>query len=346
MTELIPAERAAFDGQAELSADLRSWLPRRSSRAADWPLPRLMAAKGGTSITVVVPARDEESTVGSIVRVIRQRLMREVPLVDELVVVDSCSTDGTAGVAAAAGARVVRQDKVLGHLPVMSGKGEALWKGLAATSGDLVVFVDADVYGFTADFITGLVGPLLMDPAVAYVKGFYHRPLVDGGHTVTDGGGRVTELVARPLLNLHWPQLAGFVQPLAGEYAGRREALEAVPFVTGYGVEVGLLVDLLELVGLDALAQVDLGQRQHKHQDNEGLGRMSAQIMLAALSRLDRQRQVIIANEPSPRLAQFRRGDPRVTGVEREIVVTDIAVPERPPLASLRTERLSEARPA
>jgi glucosyl-3-phosphoglycerate synthase len=346
MPELSAGELVHQTGRTGLCPSVAGWLSRRSSRAADWPLSRLIAAKAGTTISVVVPARDEESTVGSIVRVIRQRLMREVPLIDELVVVDSCSTDGTARVAAAAGARVVRQDEVLGHLPTMSGKGEALWKGLAATSGDLVVFVDADVHGFTGEFITGLLGPLLLDPTVAYVKGFYHRPLVDGGRTVLDGGGRVTELVARPLLNLHWPELAGFVQPLAGEYAGRREALEAVPFVTGYGVEVGLLVDLHELVGLDALAQVDLGVRQHRHQDNEGLGRMAAQIMLAVLSRLDRQRQVIVTRELSPRLAQFRRGDPGAAGVERVLVVSDVAVPERPPLASIQSGGLDEARPA
>jgi glucosyl-3-phosphoglycerate synthase len=364
MDERTPAEftRSAASDDGDhwgLRPQVHSWLRRRSSRAADWPLARLMAAKSGTSISVVVPARDEESTVGSIVRVIRRRLMREVPLVDELVVVDSCSTDGTARVAAAAGARVVCQNEPLGHLPAMAeqggGKGAALWKGLAATSGDLVAFVDADVYGFTPEFVTGLLGPLLLDPTVSYVKGFYHRPLVDGDRTVADGGGRVTELVARPLLNLHWPELAGFVQPLAGEYAGRREALEAVPFVTGYGVEVGLLIDLLELVGLDALAQVDLGRRQHKHQDNEGLGRMAAQIMLAVLSRLDRQRQVIITSAPSPRLAQFRRGDACVSGVsgisgvEREVVVADVAVPERPPLARVRAGQdgqLSRVRPA
>ena len=341
----LPGAATSVVGPAGLRPRVSGWLDRRSSRAADWPLERLMAAKAGTTISVVVPAKNEESTVGSIINVIQQRLMRESPLVDELVVVDSCSTDGTARVAAAAGARVVCQDEVLGHLPRLSGKGEALWKGMAATSGDLVVFVDADVHGFTPEFVTGLVGPLLLDPTVAYVKGFYHRPLIEDGHTFTDGGGRVTELVARPLLNLHWPELAGFVQPLAGEYAGRREALEAVPFVTGYGVEVGLLIDLLELVGLDALAQVDLGVRQHRHQDNEGLGRMAAQIMLAALSRLDRQRRVIIANEPAPRLAQFRRGSGG-TGLERVVVVTDVDVPERPPLATVLADERSEARPA
>ena len=318
----------------DILPQVRNWLSRRSSRAADWPVDMLMAAKGHTSISVVIPARNEEATVGAIVRAISHHLVEQVPLVDELVVVDSCSTDRTAEVAAAAGARVVCQDEVLGQLPRMNGKGEALWKGLAASRGDLVVYVDADLQGFTPGFVTGLIGPLLADPTVAYVKGFYHRPLVAGGTTVLDGGGRVTELVARPLLNLYWPALAGFVQPLAGEYAGRREMLEGVPFVSGYGVEIGMLIDLFQLVGLDALAQVDLGERCHTHQDNHALGRMSAQILLTVFSRLDRYGQVIMTSSPSPRLAQFRRGD-STHGVDREVVVTDVSVPERPALAQL-----------
>lgn len=335
------------DGHMGLLPQVGQWLSRRSSRASDWPVSRLVAAKAGTSISVVIPARDEESTVGSIVRIIRRHLMREAPLVDELVVVDSCSTDATAEVAQAAGARVVSQGEALDHLPpgceVGGGKGAALWEGLAATSGDLVAFVDADVSSFTPEFITGLLGPLLTDSTVVYVKGFYHRPLVGKERTVPDGGGRVTELVARPLLNLYWPELAGFVQPLAGEYAGRRQALEAVPFVTGYGVEVGLLVDLLELVGLDALAQVDLGYRQHRHQNNEGLGRMAAQI-ITTLGRRDRKRQAAMTGEPHPWLAQFRRSEPGAVGVEREVVVSHIAVPERPPLAQVL--EFTRARPA
>ncbi|MDQ4129824.1 MAG: glucosyl-3-phosphoglycerate synthase, partial [Actinomycetota bacterium] len=234
---------------------------------------------------------------------------------------------------------VVAQQDVLGHLPHFDGKGEALWKGLASSTGDIVVFIDADLRGFTARFVTGLLGPLLTDPAIAYVKAFYHRPLADPSTTVADGGGRVTELVARPLLNLHWPALAGFVQPLAGECAGRREILERVPFVTGYGVEFGMLVDLLDLVGLDALAQVDLGQRHHRHQSTEALGRMAAQIMLTAFSRLERQGSILVAEPPATPLVQFRRGNSG-DGVEREVLVRDIAVPERPPLASLlRHER-------
>lgn len=316
-------------------AEVREWLVRSSSRAGEWPLEKLMAMKGNTRVSVVIPARDEEATIGAIVAIIRHCLVERVHLVDEIIVVDSRSRDRTATVAAAAGATVVAQEEVLQHLPPLQGKGEALWKGLAASTGDIVTFIDGDLRGFTTDFVTGLLGPLLADPAVAYVKGFYHRPLVEGASTIADGGGRVTELVARPLLNLYWPALAGFVQPLAGECAGRRDLLERIPFVSGYGVEFGLLVDLLELVGLGALAQVDLGQRCHKHQGTEALGQMAGQIMLTAFSRLERQGKVVAPTAPATLLRQFRRGNSG-DGLEREVVVTDLAVSERPPLASLR----------
>ncbi|SMD24969.1 glucosyl-3-phosphoglycerate synthase [Kibdelosporangium aridum] len=315
----------------QMSAEVHDWLAGRSSSADDWPVEALVAAKGDASVSVVLPAHNEAATVGVIVEMIRETLMRRHSLVDELVVVDSCSTDATAEVARAAGARVVHQHEVLTHLPTLMGKGEALWKGMSATSGDVVAFIDADLIGCPPTFITGLLGPLLMNPKIAYVKGFYRRALVHEGRTEPDGGGRVTELVARPLLNLYWPQLAGFVQPLAGEYAGRREVLEAVPFVAHYGIEIGLLIDLLELVGLDALAQVDLGYRQHRHQSNEALARMSAQIMLTAFTRLARQG---IGEVPdSPLLMQFRQS---AHGALRDVVTTEIGVPERPPLAKVR----------
>src|SRR5690242_7036592 len=239
----------------------------------------------------------------------------------------------TAELAAAAGARVVAQDAVFPALEGLQGKGEALWKGVAATTGDLVVFVDGDLYDFTTDYVTGLLGPLLTDPAVAYVKGFYHRPLNGAAGSEPEGGGRVTELVARPLLNMFWPELAGFVQPLAGEYAGRREVLESIPFVANYGVEVGHLIDLLELRGLDALAQVDLGHRAHRHQSTQALGRMSGQIMQTLFDRLERHGRLVTSAPPATLLAQFRRGTS--PGVEREIVLTDLTSPQRPPLNSL-----------
>jgi glucosyl-3-phosphoglycerate synthase len=179
--------------------------------------------------------------------------------------------------------------------------------------------------------------PILTDPAVAFIKGFCHRPFDHQAHTVPDGGGWVTELVARPLLNMYWPELAGFMQPLAGEYAGRRAVLEQVPFVTGYGVELGLLVDLLDLVGLDAMAQVDLGCRRHTHQNNEALGGMAGQIMLTAFERLQRQGRIVMSEQPATVLAQFRRGDSGY-GVHRGLVVSDVAVPERPPLAGWRVD--------
>jgi glucosyl-3-phosphoglycerate synthase len=293
----------------------------------------LLAAKGNTTVSVVLPARNEADTVGSIVAMVRESLIERYPLVDELVVVDSGSTDSTAGVAAAAGARVVRQDEVLAHLPQLSGKGDALWKGLAATSGDVVAFIDADLVGCPPEFVTGLLGPLLADPNLVYVKGFYRRPLVRPGYTEANGGGRVTELVARPLLNLYWPALAGFIQPLAGEYAGRRAALEAVPFAACYGVEVGLLIDLLELVGLDGLAQVDLGHRRHRHQSNDALARMSTQIMLTLFARLGRCGGCALP-QTAATLTQFRDSGSGDTPT-REVLVTEMDVSERPPLATL-----------
>lgn len=311
----------------QVSPEIGTWLTRRSSRAGDWTTADLVAAKRGTTVSVVIPARDEEATVGAIVTAIREEL--HGVLVDEILVVDSHSTDATAEVAAAAGADVVAQDAVFPALGGLAGKGEALWKGVAATSGDLVVFVDGDLHDFTTDYVTGLLGPLLTDPSVAYVKGFYHRPL----GTEADGGGRVTELVARPLLNMFWPELAGFVQPLAGEYAGRREVLESIPFVANYGVEIGHLIDLLELRGLDALAQVDLGHRVHRHQSTQALGRMSGQIMQTLFDRLERYGRLVTATPPATLLAQFRRGTSE--GIDRELVLTDLTSPERPPLSRL-----------
>ncbi|MEU5975896.1 glucosyl-3-phosphoglycerate synthase [Streptomyces sp. NPDC047315] len=300
--------------------EVERWLATRSWSAADRPLGALLAAKRGTTVSVVLPALDEEATVGEIVAVIRRELMERVPLVDELVVVDSGSTDRTGEVAAAAGARVVHRDEILPRIPALPGKGEVLWRSLMVTRGDVVCFVDADLRDFSADFVSGIVGPLLTDPQVQFVKAMYDRPL---GETAGQGG-RVTELVARPLLNLHWPQLAGFVQPLGGEYAARRSLLERLPFPVGYGVELGLLVDALHTVGLDALAQVDVGTRKHRHQDGQALGRMAAAIYRTAQLRLSRGHLV------RPALTQFERGEdgfvPRTHPVDTE---------ERPPMREI-----------
>jgi glucosyl-3-phosphoglycerate synthase len=315
--------------------EVERWLAVRSSQASDWPLERLLAAKltTGTRISVVLPALDEEETVGAIVAAVREDLMEAAPLVDELLVVDSGSADRTAENAAAAGAKVLHRDEILPAIPSVRGKGEVLWRSLAATTGDLVCFVDADLKEFSSTVVTGVLGPLLGDPGVHLVKAMYDRPLVAGSAVLPAGGGRVTELVARPLLNMFWPELAGFVQPLAGEYAGRRDVLESIPFVANYGVEVGHLIDLLELRGLDALAQVDLGHRTHRHQSTQALGRMSGQIMQTLFDRLERHGRLVTAAPPATLLAQFRRGTS--PGVEREIVLTDLTSPQRPPLDSL-----------
>ncbi|MFI0422225.1 glucosyl-3-phosphoglycerate synthase [Spongiactinospora gelatinilytica] len=309
-------------------AKVRRWARRRTSRATDWPLDRLVAAKGTRGVSVILPAKDEAATVGGIVSAIRTGLPA---LVDEILVVDSRSADATARVAAEAGARVVHQDAVLPHLPALPGKGDALWKGLAAAGGDFVVFVDADLRNFGPHFVSGLLGPLLTTEEIGFVKALYERPhITEDGVTHPGEGGRVTELVARPLLNLYWPELSGFVQPLGGEYAGRRDVLERVPFVSGYGVELGLLIDLLGIIGLDGMAQVDLGDRVHAHQSTAALGRMAGQILLTAWSRLDRQGRIVSSEPLNPYLLQYERGRPRVS---------DVSVAERPPLASVARQK-------
>ncbi len=232
---------------------------------------------------------------------------------------DSGSADRTGEVAAAAGARVVHRDDVLPQLGTRPGKGEVLWKALHVTDGDLVVYVDADLTDFGPHYVTGLLGPLLCDEDVQLVKAFYDRPLLD---VSAAGGGRVTELMARPLLNLHFPELAGVVQPLAGEYAARRALLERLPFAAGYGVETGLLIDTAQSSGLDAIAQVDLGERRHGHQNTEALGRMAASILHTVNRRLG------LAG--SPQLTQFRRVDGVI-----EPVAAPVPHGERPPMITV-----------
>lgn len=254
----------------------------RTFHHAEFTAEALVAAKGGQRVSVCIPARDEEATVGLIVARIRKDLVESVPLVDEVVVIDDHSVDRTAEVAAAAGARVVAAADVLPDLAPGPGKGEALWKSLWASEGDVVTWCDADIRGFDDRFVVGILGPLLTRPDVDVVKGFYDRP-VDGEAT---GGGRVTELLARPVVSLLFPALAPIVQPLAGEYGGRRRVLERLPFTGGYGVELGLLADLAARFGTAGLAQVDLGVRIHRNRPLEDLGPQAAVILRAALERV------------------------------------------------------------
>jgi glucosyl-3-phosphoglycerate synthase len=261
------------------------WFARRTWQDPGWSVEELVAAKSGRQVSVVLPALDEEATVGAIVAAIAPLTSGPAPLVDELVVVDSGSTDRTVEVAWAAGARVVLRTDVLPELEPVPGKGEVLWRSLAACGGDIICFLDSDLVDFDPGFVPALLGPLLTEPGVALVKGFYRRPLRLETAEADTGGGRVTELLARPLLAALRPELAGVVQPLGGEYAGTRELLESVPFAPGYGVEIGLLLDTFSRLGLDALAQVNLGVRKHRNRSLLQLGVMARQIMAAALAR-------------------------------------------------------------
>jgi glucosyl-3-phosphoglycerate synthase len=303
----------------EAQTSVAAWLARRTYAAGDFPLERLLAAKGATTVSVVLPAREVAETIGPTVAQLVP--LRDAGLLDELLVVDAASADGTAAIAREAGATVVQESEILAAHGPACGKGDALWRAVHATHGDVVAFVDADSADFDPRFVLGLLGPLLIDDAVAFVKGAYRRPLQVGAETVPEGGGRVTELLARPLLNLHVPELAGIVQPLAGEMAARRSLLEALPFPVGYGVEIALLIDALRHAGLDALAQVDLGTRRNAHQSLHALSAMAYAVLVAA------ERRIHGHAAPGP-LARPTAGG--------ALTLADVAVEERPPLRDLR----------
>lgn len=302
----------------------QKWYERRTSRVSDWPVARLQSAKGSTRVSVVLPALNEEKTVGAVVAMVRE-LRDTTGLVDEIVVMDSGSTDRTAECARLAGAEVYHRDDVLPHVGSRPGKGEVLWKSLACTSGDIVVYVDSDLHDPHPELVTGLLGPLLTDEDVQFVKGCYDRPMSGNGGAA---GGRVTELMARPAINRMVPELSGIIQPLAGEFAGRRELLERLPYVSGYGVDVALLVDALRIAGRDAIAQVDLGVRMHRNQSTAALGRMAFQVMTTLASR-DSALHGLPRN--SEYLTQFERGS---DGRWRP-VVHDVTIDERPPMVDV-----------
>jgi glucosyl-3-phosphoglycerate synthase len=303
---------------------------------SDWTLEELQAAKHrtGQRVSLVVPARNEAATVADVVTRVREQLLETVALLDEVVVIDSDSTDATATVARGAGATVHHAAQIAPELGTHPGKGEAMWKSQLVITGDLVVFMDADLVDWDTHFVPGLLGPLLADDEgdVLLVKGFYERPLdTGGGPTGRYEGGRVTELVARPLLALHRPALAGVVQPLAGEWAVRREHLATLPVPHGYAVEIAALVDTYDRHGSAALAQVDLGRRAHRHQALRDLGRMSAQLVAAMARRAGTE-----VADTLP-LTQF--------GYDEAGMVTDVHpvdVGERPPAAGL--DRYREGR--
>ena len=266
------------------------WFAQRTFRAQQTPpLSELVARKRdeGLRISVGIPALNEAETIAPICGAIFRELMESNSLVDELVVLDGESVDETALRAHAAGARVADVATILPEIAHHPGKGESLWRSLAALKGDIVVWIDADIRNFGPHFVTRLVAPLLCDPSIDFVKGFYQRPIAFDGVLQPSGGGRVTELLARPLLHLLFPELAAIQQPLAGEYAGRADVLRKLPFFTGYSVEVGLLIDLLDVVGLDGMAQADLGVRVHRNRPLEQLGPMAFGIARTILQRAE-----------------------------------------------------------
>lgn len=251
----------------------------------------------GLTISLGLPTLNEEQTIGNIIKVIKTSLYDEFPLLDEIVVIDSSSGDKTVEVAKSLCVSVYHENEILPGCKSQSGKGSALWKSLYALSGDIIVWIDSDIRNIHPRFVYGLIGPLLKYPRIKYVKGFYRRPVKIGDQLMETGGGRVTELTARPLINLFFPELSGLIQPLSGEYAGRREILESIGFYNGYGVEAGLLINILEQFGLDVIGQVDLIKRIHRNQSLTSLSKMSSAIVQVVLDSLERQHRLRLLNE-------------------------------------------------
>jgi glucosyl-3-phosphoglycerate synthase len=329
-TETLEAAERAATVAASVPARVDRWFAESNFSHQEFgDLGRLTALKErqGLSISLVLPTLDEADTIGPIVRRARRELMERHRFVDELLVIDSASTDDTVRIATEEGARVVLHADVLPSYGTFRGKGEALWKSLYATSGDLVAWCDTDIKDWHPRFVYGTLGPLLAEPRLGYVKGYYQRPIVEGGVLKEGGGGRVTELVARPLLNLFYPELSGLIQPLSGEYAGRRSLLESIPFFTGYAVEIGHLIDVAAQLGLDGIGQVDLDVRVHRNQELEGLSRMSFVILQAAMKRLEERHRARLFAEIGSTMKL-----PRSTQGRLSLDIYEIADQERPPM--------------
>lgn len=284
----------------------------------------------GKSISLALPTLNEEKTVGKIITTLQRNLIERYPLLDELIVIDSNSDDCTVQIAESLGVPVFEHSEILPEQGSFRGKGEALWKSLYVTRGDIVVWIDSDISGLHPKFVYGLVGPLLSDLDVGFVKGFYRRPLNLGGQLMTTGGGRVTELTARPLINLFFPELSGLVQPLAGEMAGRRSVLESVPFFTGYGVETGLLIDILERFGLGSIAQADLETRVHRNQSLLSLSKMAFAIIQVVMERLGDRDRIALAEEMNTTMKLIH-----YSPTELFLEVKEIRENERPPITSV-----------
>ncbi|HEX3689736.1 MAG TPA: glucosyl-3-phosphoglycerate synthase [Solirubrobacteraceae bacterium] len=299
----------------------RSWHRSHTFHHSEFP-PERLASERRHTVSVCLPARNEQRTIGAIVSSLTP--LRDQGAIDQIVVVDA-SSDDTGRIARELGAEVHKQQNLRPEMGPVQGKGDAMWRSLAVLTGEVICFLDADSEHFGAHFACGLLGPLLFDSRISFVKGLYRRPFRVGETTLPDGGGRVTELTARPLLNLFYPDLAGVAQPLAGEVAARRELLESLPVVTGYGVDIALLVDAYTAVGLEGLAQVDLDVRQNAHQPLRDLGPMAFAVLRALASRLERDGRL---SGPLP-MTFLAPGDEELPTLGGDQV-------ERPPVATLR----------
>ena len=290
-----PLPQAEYDesaGAQAISLLVDKWFAENTFHADEFTqLDELVALKReqGVTISAALPALNEEESVGHVIDTIKNALMEQVPLLDEMVLIDSNSTDRTREIAEERGIPVHIHQEILPQYGARPGKGEALWKSLYCTTGDIIIWIDTDIVNIHPRFVYGLIAPLLHRPEIQFVKGFYRRPLKVGNKMQAGGGGRVTELTARPLLNLFYPELSGIIQPLSGEYGGRRTALEKLPFFSGSGVEIGLVIDLFEEFGLSAIAQVDLQERVHHNQTLEALSKMSFAIIQAVIRKLEKR---------------------------------------------------------
>jgi len=331
-----PLPQADYDessGTQAISILVDKWFAENTFHADEFKqLDELVKLKReqGLTISVVLPALNEEETVGHVIKTIQNTLMKRTPLLDEMVLIDSNSTDRTREIAEDLGIPVHIHQEILPQYGERTGKGEALWKSLYCTTGDIIIWIDTDIVNIHPRFVYGLIAPLLLRPEIHFVKGFYRRPLKVGNRIQAGGGGRVTELTARPLLNLFYPELSGIIQPLSGEYGGRRKALEQLPFFSGYGVEIGLLIDLFETFGLRAISQVDLLERVHHNQTLEALSKMSFAIIQAVIGKLEkRSNQSFLENvNKTMKLIRYERD-------RFFLEVDEIAERERPPMLSL-----------
>lgn len=319
--------------EPDVSGSVDRWFAEHtfhSDHFADLRALMTLKEKRGVTISVGLPTLNEAATIEKVIQTIKSSLMDDLPLIDELVVIDSDSTDDTVERAKSMGIPVYQHPAILPEVGSHRGKGEALWKSLHVLKGDLIAWVDTDITNIHPRFVYGLIGPLLQRPSLQYVKGFYQRPIQMGKKLQAVGGGRVTELVARPIFNLFYPELSGFIQPLSGEYAGRRTALEQVPFFTGYGVETGLLIDLLDRFGLDAMAQTDLDVRVHTNQPLDKLGKMSFAIMQVFIARLESRYGVQLLDRANRSMKLVIQEAERFA-----LEVERIGDEERPPIVSL-----------